>query len=968
MGELSISIRQLLHYTQQEGGLSPLQFSTLRELSGTKAHQHYFGRLRRAFEQFQAGKRETSPYGALQIQEERSVEGRYEIEGFTLIVRGRLDLLLQREADELIIEVKSCAHPLEEGYQGELQHWQQVKLYAYLHHRAKLEALNDPAEQVSLRQQELPLALDYLSTHNLRCLHLEERASFVELEALFKDLCQRYLSFAQDYQQHLAKRDQDLAQLKFPYPELRSGQRELMQQVIRHLHSRSALLVQAPTGTGKTMATLYPALKALSKQFGKQVFYLTAKTSTRQVAEKALDDLLNQSDKRLCLRQISLCPKERLCLAPDLYCDVRLCPYANEYYKRLPEALSALLPQQVLNQEVLQEAGQKFGLCPFELSLDLALYCDVIIGDYNHAFDPRVRLDRFFMGKQQHHLLLIDEAHNLPDRLQQMYSAELTRAHLKAASEAFGALKQMPTPFLGAIDRHFAALSEALTQRENIWEGLDKESCDVVMAFPHARARKDVPRSLLKLLHAEVEALQQRLDDLDEPTHKRALLDYFFALRFFLRVAEEFYNEHYVCLFEQNPEGERMRLLCLNATHRLLPLYQHQHGIVFFSATLSPKAFFIEAFCGKLWDDQADYLELSSPFPPENRAYLVYQGLDTRFEARGQSLEHLVWLIGQCLERRPGRYLVFFPSYRYLKDAQSLIEERLAKQPIQLICQRKGMDAEERQNFLKTFEEEIVPNIGDWWLKSADSPADSLVSKCAESPSPIEEKTIDAQTTASGELENSKVSSVELSNLAEGDSEDIPSLPPDLAAKLGQLQALKAKREAEATQSTPAATLPSVSSLSPIESSKESTSFDDGKADYEKKTEAKSQASLLALAILGGIFGEGIDLEGEKLNGVIVVGVGLPQLSPERELIRHYYDAREDFGYQHAYQYPGFSKMMQAAGRLIRSEEDKGLVLLLDERYGRGDYQELFPESWGVKFFDSSERLLEAVEEAPDYN
>ncbi len=829
--DVVISVTQLVSFVHQDGGLSPLTFSDVSGAEGTRVHQAFFHKLKKQAPD-------------TQVNTEYSLKADYTSGDFSMRIQGRADVLAKNDGGAYIIEVKSVSIPVAElSTRGETLHWAQCKMYCYMYALEERQSLIDalPLDDDVTRQklitdfarQERLYKLAYVSSEDLQSFQLERRESFAALEEWFEMTAVRYLDFARDFRDYRARRDRDIKQLRFPYPQLRDGQKIFMQQVLKNLRSRTPLLVQAPTGTGKTMSTLYPSVKALGAHLVEQIFYLTAKTSTRMVAEEALSDL---TEGRFALRRLTLTAKEQLCLAPELYCDTRICPYATSYYNNLQAGLSELLLNFTINAELVQEMGQKYRLCPFELSLDAALYCDVIIGDYNHAFDPRVRLQRFFNMPQAHFALLIDEAHNLPDRMREMYSATLTETQVNKAASVIKEFLGDQERYFFPLMRYIDALKAAIKLQQAAFDVLEKDvDANAILQTDSFRAMRQAAPNFIKTLRGLSFVLREVLDDIPDLLKKREVLDFHFSALFFLRVADEFYNQHYVFAAELNKDELQLRLLCLDASNRLIALYRDQHAAVFFSATLSPLPYFSSAFCGHARDDKPDTLILPSPFPPENLALYVYDQIQTTYQERKNSLTTLVKLVSNTLLARPGKYLLFFPSYAYLESALPLFSRIFKDRPVDTIVQNRGMNDTNKRAFLAKF-------------------------------------------------------------------------------------------------------------------------------DYSDNTR-----SLLGLAILGGIFGEGIDLTGERLNGVIIVGTGIPQISPERELMKEYYNEVNHQGYQYAYQFPGFNKIMQAAGRLIRSENDKGLILLLDQRYARPDYRQLFPEEWNPVYISSLEDLKKALLEVPDY-
>ncbi len=1016
---LSISVRQLVQYVHREGGLSPLQFSGLEALQGSRLHQTFFKAVERLQSQGQEGlgaevqapgpgqrlvytghKPAYQRLMGQEYQSEYSLQAQFSQGPICLQLRGRADLLIRRSQDILVSEVKTVAAAIRElDPQGRKLHWAQLRIYAFLYgleqgrqpRSPAVRALSPKTRSQTLdcpESQPLSLALDYLSAENMELLHIEEGADWEALEDFFVQSCQAYLDFANNYRLYLQQRDQGLRELRFPYPEIREGQREFMEWELRQLHQRQPLLIQAPTGIGKTISSLYPALKGLARGFHERIFYLTAKTSTRLAAEKALDDLLalpgeaqknrdedggqgpGRAAERFSLRRLTLTAKEQICLCPELYCDLRLCPYAQHYYQHLQAGLAEVLAQPRIGRQLLQKAGQRHKLCPFELGLDAALYCDVIIGDYNHAFDPRVRLDRFFATEDQHHALLIDEAHNLPDRMRRMYSASIGLSQVQDLLQKLpgwaGKLRQK----LLETEAYMLRLREAehsdLPLFTDVENKLDPE---MIISAEGFRGLKKPGPGFLKLLRPQVLALRPLLEQIEDPLLRRPVLDYFFSLRFFLRAADEFFGRNYIFCAHRDEGDWRISLLCLDPSERVQSLYLGQHSPVFFSATLSPLPFFARLLCGPQAARQCRQVQLHSPFPPENCQVLVQHNIETSYRLREASLPLLCRNLAELPRKRPGRYLIFFPSYAYMERCLAQLSPYLEGLEVEVQVQRRHMDEAARRQYLLRFYAHWAEDQG---LRLQDL-APTLYQQDFSAPPSEDEGALEDVSAAfapyggalqkNSSLPQSGADAPSLEQGTEEEDEDLPDLaqllPPEILSKLQHIQARQAASAAEKSDETE-------SGPASLEAEKSGGARDQDETGPGLEAGERPQRSLLSFALMGGIFGEGIDLVGEALNGVAIVGVGLPQLCPERELMRlHYEQQDEGMGYAFAYQFPGFNRVLQAAGRLIRSETDRGVIVLLDSRFARPDYQALFPEDWNLRYVDSPEALGQALEACP---
>lgn len=676
-------------------------------------------------------------------------------DSFVLRVCGRIDGLTRALDQWRLEEIKTLARP----HDGEADplHWAQAKIYAAI--LGATETRPPSAFELQLTYVELPAGK--ISEH---------RQSFpsVELEAFFQSVTAEYLEWAEGQAAWIKERNASIGALPFPFDHYRPGQRDLAVAVYRTIRDGGQLFAEAPTGTGKTMGVLFPAIKALGEERARKIFYLTARTSGRAIAQEAIATL---RAKGLRLRAITLTARDKICFNNGARCDVASCQFATSYYDRIKPALKQALAEDALEREGLEALARRFEVCPFELSLDAARWADVIVCDYNYAFDPGSYLRRFFDDDPGGYIFLVDEAHNLPDRAREMFSAAISTEGL--AGEA-------------------ADLKEAIER----------------LAGPKEQARNDVPGDVVAAAETFVAAAEARLVQNQPGPEHDELLERYFAVSRFLRVAEEF-DASYATIVSPLHNAAAIRLYCADPSTRLKETLKRSDSTILFSATLSPADYFREAIGA---NEKARFLRLGSPFPPENLSLLVHRNIETTLRARSQSASAVAEAIHAATSQRVGNYLVFFPSYQYLRD---VLDHLRPLTDARLLVQEAGMSEREREAFLKAF----------------------------------------------------------------------------------------------------------------------------------GKDPARAQ---IGFAVLGGVFGEGIDLVGDRLIGVVVVGVGLPQLSLERDLIADRFNAKQLIGYDYAYRFPGFNRVLQAAGRVIRSDSDRGFVLLVDRRFNESRYRQLFPPHWAT--------------------
>lgn len=762
---MRVSVRELVEFVLRSGNLQSTAKGPSRTLEGIKAHQF----IQKAYGQ--------------EYQPEVSLSYVYIQEGRELEIHGRADGIIQKETGICIDEIKSTTRDFGQWDESFSDiHWAQVKCYGYIY-----------AAQVGLKVIEVQLTYYQLNSGETQIF--TRSYSLEDLEDFFIKVVQSYLDWAKKIESWAEVRNLSIHSLAFPYPSYRSGQRELVIAVYKTIEQGKKLFAQAPTGIGKTMATLYPALKSLAEGLSREVFYLTAKTMTRTVAEKALSDLQNHG---LRIKRLTLTAKDKICFLPDSTCDPVECPYARGYYDRVRLAVEEIYEEDSWNRAMIENYAHKHSVCPFEFSLDLTQWADLVICDYNYVFDPRVYLRRLFLEGGDY-LFLVDEAHNLVDRAREMFSAEIVK-------EPFSKLKkkvQTDSPLLG----------KKLQKVNGQLGKLKKEQTEDFQIDP--------PTELYPSLHQFVKAAEVFLREEQSVPWKEEFLDLYFKTLGFLRTAE-YYDERYNTLYKQGQEGFSVKLYCLDPSLLLAESFKRGRAAILFSATLSP----IEYFMKILGGEESSYkLKLSSPFPPQNLCLMLHAGISTRYTQRDTSYDQLAEVIETVVKSKIGNYLIFFPSYVYLQHVCERFE--LNNPEIHTIVQTTGMTEEEREVFLAQFQE-------------------------------------------------------------------------------------------------------------------------------------NPEQTLVGFSLLGGIFGEGIDLTGSRLSGAVIVGVGLPQICLERDLIRDYFQTTLKRGFEYAYMYPGLNKVLQAVGRVIRTEQDRGIVLLVDDRFARSSYRKLFPHEWQPLHIISN---IQAIEE-----
>ena len=754
-----VSVHGLVEFALQAGDITPGGFQKRdRAQQGTWGHKQ----VQRA-----------RPEGY-----ESEVEIAYQVEGADppLEIRGRIDGLYAHQEPVIIEEIKTTTLSLElVNEEHNRLHWAQAQCYAYMY-----------ARQHHL--DSICVHLTYYHLDSRKEKRFERIFSIAELEVFFSDLVTPYLSWMRKMHAWQARRDQSIQQLGFPYAEYRSGQRDMAVAVYKTIRANGRLYVQSPTGVGKTIAALFPAVKALEQGLAAKIFYLTAKTPGRQVAEKTLEDMRRAS---LQLISVTLTAKEKICFCPPVNCDPEVCEFARDYFGKVKQALEGIDQHQAYTRPVIEALAREYQICPFEFSLDLALWADCIICDYNYAFDPRVYLHRFFDFCTEPYIFLVDEAHNLPDRAREMYSAEIDK---KNVLELQRALK----PHLPDLAQKLNALNKVMLQIRKACQAAGKE----------ALVENSLPEELLKAIRKFSQAAEDWLALNQAAEFRQDLLTFYFLCLNYLRTAE-YFDTYYVSYFERQGASDlKAKLFCLDPAPMLAAPLEHSQSAVFFSATLLPMDYFMRLLTG---DARHPRQIFQSPFPIENTCLLIQNQISTKYAQRANSYAEIAATIEAVCNTHVGNYLVFFPSYAYLAAVLEILKDKLPEE--QLMVQERAMTEVDREAFLARFS-------------------------------------------------------------------------------------------------------------------------------------ASNTTTLVGLAVMGGIFGEGIDLVGERLIGVVIVGVGVPQLGLERDLIKAYFDQKSGSGFAYAYQYPGFNRVLQATGRVIRTETDRGIIVLIDDRFTHARYRQLFPTHW----------------------
>lgn len=758
-----ISVRDLVEFLLRSGDLDRRQSSGRRDAQAMQAGSRIHRKLQK---QMGSG-----------YQAEVTLKYQILLEDIPVSVEGRADGIWTDENREeplvVIDEIKGTYRDLSRMEAPVEVHLAQAKCYAYIY-----------GQQHGQMRMGVRMIYADLETEELR--YFEETYTMEELSGWFRDLMAEYgkwVSFESLWQE---RRAESLKKLIFPF-DYREGQKDLAVSVYRTIARKKRLFIQAPTGVGKTLSVLFPALKAMGEGLASRIFYLTARTITRTVAVDALDLLRQQGME---LKTVVLTAKEKLCVCEKPECDPDHCPRAKGHFDRINQAVYELWTTgpDACTREVILESAERYQVCPFELSLDLAVWVDTLICDYNYVFDPNVSLKRFFAdGVREDYLFLIDEAHNLVERGREMYSASLEK-------EAFLQMKKL-------LRGKREGLTKALDGCNRYLLTLKRECESGFQILPQVGG-----------FELQLQRLSTELDKyLEQPVPeeiREQVMEFYFSVWNFLGICDRL-DDNYVIYTEFSEEGHFwLHLYCVRPAENLRQCLDCGTATIFFSATLLPVNYYKDLLTGNL-EDYAVYAK--SPFDPANRLLLVGTDVSSRYSRRVASeYERMARYIHETVTVKTGNYLVFAPSYQVMEQ---VADRCVAYEDMECIRQKSGMTEEDREAFLKEFEKE-------------------------------------------------------------------------------------------------------------------------------------RNHSLVGFCVMGGIFSEGIDLTEDRLIGALIIGTGLPQVCREREIVKEYFDKKGMDGFAYAYQYPGMNKVLQAAGRVIRTEADRGMILLMDDRFATISYQRLFPREW----------------------
>lgn len=653
--KVRISVRNLVEFILRSGDLD-----NSRGSSGDKEAMLKGGRLHRKIQRSMKGN----------YQAEVSLKRESEYEDVIIQVEGRADGIFTEDGEFWIDEIKGTYGNLQAMEVPVPVHRAQAMCYGWIY-----------GEKEGLSQIGIQMTYSHLDTEDTR--RFREIFSMEELKNWYQKLLDDYHKWISCSLSWKKERNASMKDLQFPFP-YREGQREIVSGVYHTVSSKKTLFVQAPTGVGKTMSAIFPSVRAIGEGKGETLFYLTAKTITGTVAWEAFHTL---RENGLKFKVTAITAKEKLCFLDSPECTPEKCPYAKGHFNRVNDAVYELwTTEAVYSREVIRAHAEKWQVCPFEMCLDLSVWVDGVICDYNYAFDPNVHLKRFFGENiSGDYIFLIDEAHNLVERGREMYSAEISRQTL------FTLRKK--------IRKHFPKLARALDKASRQMLELEEDLKASQNPYQVLSNPGVLPVTFLTISGELEEILEEK--NLEEELRKE-ILEFYFVVRDFLNVSE-LVDENYVVYTECFGENDfRLRLFCVNPAANLSEYLKKGRSAVFFSATLFPMLYYRELLTT---ETDAYGIYVQSPFSAKNRRILIGSDVSSRYTRRNHTeYRKIAEYISRCVWQRQGNYMVFFPSYRLMEDVYQVYEEEFSVDWVRCIRQNSDMTEREREEFLEEFQ------------------------------------------------------------------------------------------------------------------------------------------------------------------------------------------------------------------------------------------------------------------------
>ena len=642
---LTLSVHQLVDFLLRTGDIDNRVFNRSSMTEGSRLHSVYQSK-------------QSSNYLA-----EFPLKMSFNVDEVNIVLEGRADGIIKRSESEYVIdEIKTTVEDLKIFHDDNLEwHLGQAKCYAYMF-----------AKQTSL--EYIGIKLTYIRQGKEKEQLVDSYVfNILELEQFVVKLLNEYLSFYNIIFNKISKRNESIEALKFPFSKFRQGQRDLAKYTYAMAKKRGRLFAEAPTGIGKTISTLFPFIKALKDDDNSKIFYLTAKTSGRESAHQAVKLL---KENGLSLSDIMITAKDKICFCKGQACNPEECPYAKGYYNKIQTVLRyAILNYDDFDLQTITQLAYENQICPFEFELDLSLFMDIIICDYNYLFDPISYMKRYFDEDTSSFLVLVDEAHNLVDRSRDMYSASLSYKQFLEArkSVCHSKLHQLKL----AMSKMNKMFKEYLVNPKDGNYILDE---------------------FYEYTYKTISSFITSMQDINKNENKemsKELLEFYLEVNRFSKILE-FYNDHFICYYEIHDDDLILHISCLDASSFLYSSLRPLRGSVLFSATLSPIEYYVDMLGGKKEDAQ---LILPSPFPVDNLKIIIAPKVSIRYKNRDASYQQVADYIKAFVKNKVGNYFIFLPSYEYLTNLMPYID----MEDVDVYEQDRGMSDEDKEAFLTNF-------------------------------------------------------------------------------------------------------------------------------------------------------------------------------------------------------------------------------------------------------------------------
>ncbi|MCY3412284.1 MAG: ATP-dependent DNA helicase [Candidatus Heimdallarchaeota archaeon] len=761
---LSISVRELAYFHTTTADSNFIS-SRLRTKLGQLTHKHY---------QQQVGTKGSK---------EQYINFTIKLDSWNVQIKGFCDVVYDTGEWLIIEEIKSVIQPLSK-YELNQSHEQQLQLYAhYFNKIEKRQNIEGYLVLIDPQYNEMKIKL-----------HLVDQTEFLQ------NRLQTIITTAEQQEVLKQVRKKRAKSIKFPYDHFRTYQEEIITKISQELKSGSRYLLSAPPGIGKTLASLLPLLKYTIEN-DMRLFITTSKTTQQEMYRKTIQDILAIGD----FNAIILSAKRKICHTDTHNCEQSICPYLDRYLEMDPQfIIQDILEHPLIDHKIIEEYASSHEICPFELSLDVSMSCDVIIGDYNYVFDPMVTLQRYFFNDYSDSLIIVDEAHNLPNRANEYYTEEISASEVQHIvnfinkSDLPTSLQIKGRELLLQFKRHIISLRDQISDLEHT------DTCEVEFDIAKLTSiQENFDNFTIEYINHQISSNFLKAD---EKLPKDTLIYFSDKLKWFSSLVIESTEKEFSQIF--NVDHSSMKVLCKSSAKKLASRFSGFHAVVVQSATITP----FEYFLNILGLPQSTMkLEYPSPFPKENQLYLINPSISTQYNLRENYIGDIAQFIKNTISVKPGNYLVFFPSFTYLQK----VNEELENYNLHTLVQESNMGDKARKRYLRILKEEKQPTI--------------------------------------------------------------------------------------------------------------------------------------LMAVMGGIFSEGVDYPDGMAIGSIIIGPGLPAYSYEQELKKQYFDLEFGQGFDYAYRNPGIAKVIQSVGRIFRKETDKGVIILLGVRFAQDYYLQSLPQYWDIK-------------------